>query len=137
MNFMAQLIWPGVLLCSLLTACSSGTQDNPVGDESVAIAQTGPARAWLDGAAQRPTPQTNYDVAPVGDMIAGLQRRLEQQPDDVKGWQLLAQSYAYTGDMTQARNAAERAVELGADETVMSTAIATAHTDRRPAGAQQ
>lgn len=129
---MAQLILPGVLLCALLAACESSS-----GDRSVAAAQTGPARAWLDGVAENKPASANYDLAPVSEMIIGLQRRLEDQPDDLKGWQLLAQSYAYTGDMQNARSAAERAVQLGADEATMSTAILSAHTDRRPAGRAQ
>lgn len=129
---MAQLILPSVLLCSLLVACESNTRDT-----SVAVAQTGPARAWLDGAAKNNTSQTGYDVAPVSDMIIGLKSRLNEQPDDVKGWQLLAQSYAYTGDMQNARDAAEQAVRLGADESTLSTALVSAHTTTRSAGSQQ
>ena len=129
---MAQHILPGVLLCALLIACESNTSDR-----SVAVAQTGPARAWLDGVADKNVAPDTYDLAPVSEMVVGLQRRLEDQPNDVKGWKLLAQSYAYTGDMQNAQNAADRAIELGADETTMSTAIMSAHTDRRPAGREQ
>ena len=32
------------------------------------------------------------------EMVAGLAARLEQQPDDLKGWQMLARSYAVLGD---------------------------------------
>lgn len=55
-------------------------------------------------------------VAPVAELVSGLQERLAEDPDDVKGWALLAQSYAFMTDRPKAEEAIARAVELGFDE---------------------
>ncbi len=72
------------------------------------------------------TPSTS--VAPVGDLLSGLEARLEANPDDVSGWRLLAQSYAHVGRWEDAQAAAARAVELGADAEELQAAILAAHT---------
>jgi cytochrome c-type biogenesis protein CcmH len=40
--------------------------------------------------------------AEIDEMVKGLAARLEQQPDDLQGWQTLARSYAALGDSAQA-----------------------------------
>lgn len=119
-----------MLLVSFLTA-ACGESSN---QSTVVSSEVDPVRNWLDGTsrqkdATRP-PTTTQSVAPVGQMIGRLASRLEEQPDDVDGWRLLAQSYAYVGDMDKARAAADTAVRLGADEETVSAAILDAHTDR-------
>ena len=58
-------------------------------------------------------------VGSVASLTAGLEARLEEQPDDGEGWLLLAKSYFYLGRLEEARQAYSRAVELGnADATV-------------------
>lgn len=54
-------------------------------------------------------------VASVDSMIVGLEGRLAREPGDTKGWALLAQSYAFLGDIPKAESALSRAVELGFD----------------------
>lgn len=49
----------------------------------------------------------------VSTLITGLQARLAENPDDAKGWLLLAKSYEYLGDPAEARDAYARAVTLG------------------------
>ena len=58
-------------------------------------------------------------VGSVASLTAGLEARLEQQPDDGEGWLLLAKSYFCLGRLDEARHAYARAVALGyADDTV-------------------
>lgn len=53
------------------------------------------------------------EVAPVAALVDGLAQRLESNPDDVKGWVLLAKSYAHLGQYESAHAAAARARALG------------------------
>ena len=69
-------------------------------------------------------------VPPVAEMVGDLEARLERQPDDLQGWRLLAQSYAFLGDMQSAREATDRAVVLGADRDEVEAAVRRAHTTR-------
>ena len=59
---------------------------------------------------------TTTQVAPVESLLAGLEARLAAQPNDAKGWVLLAQSYAFVGNGAAAESAVQRAVALGFDE---------------------
>lgn len=75
------------------------------------------------GAVARPTSQPS-----VAAMLGGLERRLAESPQDVKGWTLLATSYAHVGRMSDARHAKAKAVELGADADALEQQILAAHT---------
>lgn len=66
-------------------------------------------------------------LPPVEDMIHGLERRLENDADDRKGWSLLARSYAHVGRMSDARRAAANAVMLGEDAESLDRQIDAAH----------
>ena len=66
-------------------------------------------------------------LPPVEEMIHGLEQRLENEPDDRKGWSLLARSYAYVGRLGDARRAAANAVMLGDDAESLERQIAAAH----------
>ena len=73
-------------------------------------------------------------VAPVSALITGLQARLEQNPEDVKGWALLAQSYAFMADGPGAEAAVVKAVELGFDEVDLRNRVELAfQSSRTPA----
>ncbi len=118
---MGRLFLPVLFACALTAACDSRTQVQSTVDADVAV-----VRAWLDD--QTPSPAIPVDrssqpIAPVGHLIDGLRTRLEQQPNDLPGWRLLAQSYAHVGDMTNARLAAERAIDIGADADEMSATL--------------
>jgi cytochrome c-type biogenesis protein CcmH len=57
--------------------------------------------------------------ASVGSLIGGLEARLAENPEDAKGWLLLARSYDHLGDNDEAWNAYSRARDLGmTDETL-------------------
>lgn len=89
-----------------------------------------------ESAAPAPTLSTDetraMTAAPIGDLIGGLEARLATEPDDVKGWALLAQSYAFVGDTAGAERALQRAVALGADEQALRAQVQAAR--REPAG---
>ena len=53
---------------------------------------------------------------PVSSLVSGLQARLAENPEDAKGWALLAQSYAFMGDGPRAEEAIANAVKFGIDE---------------------
>lgn len=52
-------------------------------------------------------------IASVSSLVAGLEARLEQEPDDAKGWLLLAKSYWHLGRAEDARDAYGKASALG------------------------
>lgn len=52
-------------------------------------------------------------AASVSDLLAGLEQRLQENPDDAKGWLLLAKSYDHLGRDDAAAAAYDKAVALG------------------------
>ncbi len=125
---MGRSLLPVALASLLVAACSGGKSDQLSGASDVDRVQ-----GWLNETSNPTSSSTanTRSAAPVSEMIDGLARRLETEPDDEAGWRLLAQSYAYVGDMEQARFAADRAVDLGADAQALSAALLEVHTDRR------
>ena len=67
------------------------------------------------------------ELASVGDMIGGLERRLESSPDDAAGWLLLAKSYQHLGRGRDARTAYERAKALGRNDPAVEAYLADAN----------
>ena len=55
----------------------------------------------------------------IAAMVDGLARRLERQPDDAEGWQMLARSYAVLGRSADALPAFRKAVELRGDDPIL------------------
>jgi cytochrome c-type biogenesis protein CcmH len=68
----------------------------------------------------------------VQSLVAGLEARLAEQPDDAEGWVLLAQSYAYTSNEEAVERAVRRAVDLGVDEQMLRDRVASAKGQARP-----
>ena len=58
--------------------------------------------------------------------MGGLEQRLAAKPDDVEGWALLAQSYAFMGDAAAANGAVKKAVALGMDEQTLRARVDSA-----------
>lgn len=54
--------------------------------------------------------------AMIRDMVEGLAARLEQQPDDVEGWRMLARSYGALGQPARAAEASAQAASLAPDD---------------------
>jgi hypothetical protein len=65
-------------------------------------------------------------AAPVSSLVGGLEQRLAAQPNDVDGWALLAQSYAFMGDAAAANGAIKKAVALGMDEPSLRARVDSA-----------
>lgn len=67
-----------------------------------------------DVVVQTETPSaTQGGSASVGSLIGGLEARLAENPDDAKGWILLARSHDHLGNKEKAWSAYSRARELG------------------------
>jgi cytochrome c-type biogenesis protein CcmH len=56
---------------------------------------------------------SGQEPASVNQLLAGLEERLRQQPEDGKGWLLLAKSYDHLGRKKDSLDAYARATELG------------------------
>ncbi len=131
---MAGRLLVSFFICALIVGCgqsdrapdpvAAGSNDalDPLMQDWIAATSDGDPIAVSDSASQ-PT-----SVAPVSDLLSGLEARLNANPDDVSGWRLLAQSYAHVGRWDDAQAAAARAVELGADADELQAAILAAHT---------
>lgn len=63
---------------------------------------------------------------PVDEMIVELAERLEANPDDAKGWQMLARSYLFTRSYEKAVEAFEHAYRLLGDDADLLTNYAEA-----------
>ena len=79
--------------------------------------------AWSKPVITTPTSSQiaqNGQMAPEHiEMINGLKTRLEQNPDDGKGWAMLARSYAVMGRYTEALPAYEKAANLIQNDPVL------------------
>ena len=106
--------------------CAERTQTQ-VDAELLEISQS--LNAWESSETSPPARDPDSTQPPVHAMIGGLEKKLAANPDDVKGWSLLAQSYAFTGRMQEAQDAADKAVALGADAAEMKARILRAHGD--------
>ena len=62
-------------------------------------------------------------AASVTELLAGLERRLQQNPDDAKGWLLLAKSYDHLGRRDDAAMAYGKATALGLADNVLEARL--------------
>ena len=97
----------------LSAACTDDLEQRSAGTGT----ESETVRSWLNSfdAPAVPASRTPRQAPPVADMIDGLVAKLEQHPDDRKGWELLARSYEFVGEHEQAKVAAARARALSAD----------------------
>lgn len=129
-----KLMGAGVLM--LLAACGADAPSEPDSGPTTRHfePELGQVEQWVDAmsaTAATPMSTPNHSVAPVSEMIGHLERRLEAQPNDLKGWTLLAQSFAFIGQIDNARAAAARAVELGASASEIEQQIQAAFSDHQ------
>jgi cytochrome c-type biogenesis protein CcmH len=113
------LIVPALPLCAVLLYQQLGSEE--------LIDRLQQTRASQSQPAQQQTPPT----ASIDEMVAKLAARLQQQPDDLKGWVMLARSYTILKRYGEAEAAYENVLRLGgenaelltdyADTTVMAT----------------
>lgn len=77
-------------------------------------------------------PSGRSEQPDIGQMVASLAARLEQQPDDINGWKMLGRSYMTLGNYAAAVGAYEKAVELESAlnaQTLVDFAVAVAQAD--------
>jgi hypothetical protein len=75
---------------------------------------------------------TPMQAAPISSLVGGLEQRLAAQPNDMDGWALLAQSYAFMGDAAAADGAIKKAVALGMDEQALRARVGSAMRGLHP-----
>lgn len=83
-----------------------------LGSPNVQSGRSTSSSAMAPDAAARPT-STGEKVGSVSSMVDGLAARLEENPDDAKGWLLLARSYQHMNRPDDAAFAYAKAVALG------------------------
>lgn len=118
-------VWPLTREAARRSALAGGTVLF-IAVASVALYAYSGSPGVPSGAAQQP------DVDSVADMVASLAARLEQQPDDVGGWQMLARSYMTLGNFPEAVAAYQRLAELESGQnaqTLVDLGIAMAQAD--------
>ena len=81
--------------------------------EDIAQAPQQPAPPFAGGGIEG---MDEEQQAMIGEMVAGLAARLEQEPDDLEGWQRLARSYQVLGDPEKQAEALEQIARLQPDE---------------------
>lgn len=85
------------------------------------------AEALLARAAPAPgQPLAGDQLAQIRGMVDGLAARLEQEPDDLEGWQMLGRSYMVLGQSPRAVAALTRAAELAPDRPQVYSALLVA-----------
>lgn len=75
----------------------------------------------IQGEASQPTQDRS---ASVGTLIGGLEARLAENPDDAKGWLLLARSHDHLGDHDKAWSAYSHARDLGMSDEALELKLA-------------
>ena len=76
---------------------------------------------------------TERKAASVTSLIVGLEARLVENPDDAKGWLLLAKSHDHLGDQRAAWAAYTRARDLGMSDASFEIALAATIGQQIPA----
>ena len=69
----------------------------------------------------QPAQQPTQPVASIEEMVTRLAARLEQQPDDLKGWVMLARSYTIMKRYSDAAAAYENVLRLGGESADLLT----------------
>lgn len=67
-------------------------------------------------------------VPSVASLVTGLEERLSNEPDDAKGWLLLAKTYQHLGRNDDARTAYAKAVALGQPDATFAESLTGAAT---------
>ncbi|MEE9333217.1 MAG: c-type cytochrome biogenesis protein CcmI [Granulosicoccaceae bacterium] len=57
-------------------------------------------------------PTSTEGMPPLAELLPNVERRLQENPDDLKGWKLLGRSYLMIGNFDKAVAASRRALEL-------------------------
>ncbi len=73
--------------------------------------------------AQAASSSEETKAASVSELLTGLEQRLEENPDDAKGWLLLAKSYDHLGWHGDAATAYDKARALGLSDGVLEARL--------------
>jgi cytochrome c-type biogenesis protein CcmH len=74
----------------------------------------------VDNGAHTSAGSDTMNLGSVESMVGGLEDRLGMNPDDGKGWLLLAKSYRHLGRMDDARMAYKKAEGLGSGDATVA-----------------
>ena len=105
LNFLAKPAVLAISLVAFIAATLYYVIDMPDRDQSSDRAAV-EARPMTDAGPEK-------KAASVTSLVGGLEAKLAQNPNDAKGWLLLAKSHDHLGDRQAAWAAYERARELG------------------------
>jgi cytochrome c-type biogenesis protein CcmH len=72
---------------------------------------------------QRSTADAAQKAASVNELLAGLEMRLQEDPDNAKGWLLLARSYDHLGREHDAADAYQKATQLGLTDSELEARL--------------
>ncbi len=92
--------------------------------EALGVASTDAMAGMAGENADHPSGEPGQQMPSVDEMVAGLARRLETEPDNLQGWLMLGRSYLIMEKFTQARKAFARAYELASDDPDVLTRYA-------------
>lgn len=67
--------------------------------------------------------ETGTSIASVNQLLGGLEQRLRDDPNDAKGWLLLARSYDHLDRFAEAIDAYEKARALGASDMLLESRL--------------
>lgn len=70
-----------------------------------------------------PATETGTSIASVNQLLGSLEQRLRDDPNDAKGWLLLARSYDHLGRSAEAIDAYEKARALGASDMLLESRL--------------
>jgi cytochrome c-type biogenesis protein CcmH len=77
--------------------------------------------------------QQSSKIGSVTSLLAGLEARLQENPDDAKGWLLLAKSYDHLGRSAEASEAYEKAAALGMTDATLESRLGATNSTEAPA----
>jgi cytochrome c-type biogenesis protein CcmH len=113
-RWLTLLIIPAIPLCAVLLYQLMGSAELIDQIQQARISQTQPAQ------------QPSQPPGSIEDMVAKLAERLQQQPDDLKGWVMLARSYAIMKRYSESEAAYATALRLGGENADLLTDYADA-----------
>ncbi|MBT6116790.1 MAG: c-type cytochrome biogenesis protein CcmI [Rhodospirillaceae bacterium] len=93
------------------------------GADPATLGTRGPDRAQVEAAAEM---SEDERAAMIGSMVEGLATRLEENPEDLDGWLMLARSRAAQGDRDAAVEAYRRAATLAPEDPEIAALYADA-----------
>jgi len=73
-----------------------------------------------------PIAESSPSQKQVDDLIADIEKRLEESPNDLEGWQVLSQTYLTLGRYTDAQKAYQRVLTLGGETAFAYASLADA-----------